>query len=178
MRIFVLLSLLISLCVGMGPLRADSAVEALAHGNRALRAWIERLSSDQQYLLLDRSSATIKLMHGRAELRACKLLSESGLIPPVVRDTLVAHMRRYRPLVPLVPPKSGPFDWEDRLVHEAPDDGALYFSSGTILAADSLWMRENRHALLVELRDFRALFNAGAEGLQMIYLPADWQRDE
>ena len=82
-----------------------------------------------------------------------------------------------RTLVPLAPIASGPFDWEDRLVHEAPNDGALYFSSGMMLTADRGWQSEKGMSALVDTLDFRALYGACPEGTVLVYLPADWQRE-
>lgn len=161
--------------IGAQPLQADSP---LTYGNDALRAWVERLSHEEPYLLIDRAENAVQLMQGGVQLRSCPLRTEALQTLPTVRDTLVARVRRYRTLIPLSPIKPGPFDWEDRLVHEAPDDGALYFSSGLVLAADPVWQSENTPSVLVDTLDFRTLFNACPEGTVLVYLPADWQREE
>ena len=116
-------------------------------------------------------------MQGGALLRTCPLRDVALPDFPAVRDTLVARVRRYRTLVPLAPIASGPFDWEDRLVHEAPNDGALYFSSGMMLTADRGWQSEKGMSALVYTLDFRALYGACPEGTVLVYLPADWQRE-
>ncbi len=146
--------------------------------DESLRAWLEQLSADAPYLLVDGSAQTVSLMHAGAVLRVCALRGERPIDLPAARDTLVAHLRRYRPLVPLASLEPGTFDWEDRLVREAPDDGALYFASGALLAADGVWQRERALVLLVDERDLRALYNAGADGMPLVFLPAGWQRDD
>lgn len=146
--------------------------------DESLRAWLEQLSADAPYLLVDGSAHTLSLMHAGAVLRVCALRGEKPIALPAARDTLTAHLRRYRPLVPMATLQPGAFDWEDRLVREAPDDGALYFASGVLLAADGVWEREQGSVLLVGERDFRALYNSSVDGMPLVFLPAGWQRDE
>lgn len=146
--------------------------------DESLRAWLEQLSADEPYLLVDGTAQTVSLMHAGAVLRVCALRGEQPIALPAARDTLEAHLRRYRPLVPLAQLQPGSFDWEDRLVREAPDDGALYFASGALLAADDVWQRQQGTVLLVDVRDFRALYNAGVDGMPLVFLPVGWQLDE
>ena len=171
-------SVLCALALGCTSSQSVSAEDALVYGNEALRAWLERSAVETPYLLVDRAANAVRLMQGGALLRSCPLRGEALPDFPAVRDTLVARVRRYRSLVPLAPIKSGPFDWEDRLVHEAPDDGALYFSSGMVLTADRVWQSEQGTSVLVDTLDFRALYGACPEGTVLVYLPADWQSDQ
>ena len=171
-------SALCVLALGCTGSQSVSAEDALVYGNEALRAWLERSAVETPYLLVDRAANAVRLMQGGALLRSCPLRGEALPDFPAVRDTLVARVRRYRSLVPLAPIKSGPFNWEDRLVHEAPDDGALYFSSGMLLTADGVWQSEQGTSVLVDTLDFRALYGACPEGTVLVNLPADWQSEQ
>ena len=175
MRIASALCVLALGCMGSQSVLAENP---LVYGNEALRAWLERRAVETPYLLVDRAANAVRLMQGGALLRFCPLRGEALPDFPAVRDTLVARVRRYRGLVPLAPIKSGPFDWEDRLVHEAPDEGALYFSSGMVLTANRVWQSEQGASALVDTLDFRALYGACPEGTVLVYLPADWQSEQ
>lgn len=172
-----IVSALFALALGSMSAESVRAEDSLAYGNEALRAWVERSAVETPYLLVDRAANTVRLMQGGALLRTCPLRDVALPDFPAVRDTLVARVRRHRTLVPLAPIASGPFDWEDRLVHEAPNDGALYFSRGMMLTADRGWQSEKGMSMLVDTLDFRALYGACPEGTVLVYLPADWQRE-
>ena len=131
--------------------------EKLAYGNAALRAWLQQIDADAPYILVDRASGQVKLMHGRAVLRNCIVRRDDLGGIPAFSDTLMARLRRYRSLDPWSQPTPGPFDWEQGLVEEAPDDGALYFSSGILLYASDKWRERQGPALCVDAVDLRAL---------------------
>ncbi len=150
--------------------------EQLAYGNAALRAWLEQIDADTPYLLVDRESGQLQLMHGRAVLRSCVLQRDDlGAVPAFV-DTLQARLRRYRSLDPWSRPMPGPFDWEQGLVEAASADGALYFSSGILLYASDKWRMSQ--GLAMSVVDLRALFNACSEGTVLIVLPDGWSRQQ
>jgi hypothetical protein len=148
--------------------------EKLTYGNAALRAWLQQIDADAPYLLVDRARAQVQLMHGRAILRTCPLQRDDLGALPAFSDTLAARLRRYRSLDPWSRPRPGPFDWEQSLVEAAPDDGALYFSSATLLYASDKWRRRRGPAMRVDVLDLRALFNACSEGTPLIVLPDGW----
>ena len=150
--------------------------QRLAHGNEALRAWLELVDADVPYLVLDRAAREVRLMHGHALLRACKLQLDTldNLSDP--RTVVSAHVRRYRVLDPWSKIDVGPFDWDERLVHAAPDDGALYFANGLLLCAAKEWQTGGSPLIVVSTLDLRALFNACPEGMPLVVLPDDWQR--
>ena len=91
--------------------------------------------------------------------------------------TVSSHLRRLRSASPYVSPSVGPFDWEERLVYSAPDNGALFFGNGLLLCADDVWQTEEAAVLVVSTEDLRALFNACSDGMPLVILPEDWQRD-
>jgi hypothetical protein len=149
----------------------------LAYGNEALRAWLEQVDADVPYLLVDRAAREVRLMHGPAVLRTCVLRGETLGSRPDPRATVSARLRRYRVLNPWGKPQVGPFDWEERLVYSAPDNGALFFGNGLLLCADDVWQTEEAAVLVVSTEDLRALFNACSDGMPLVILPEDWQRD-
>lgn len=150
--------------------------QRLAYGNEALRAWLEQIDADAPYLLLDRAAREVRLMHGHALLRSCKLQRDTLGDLPSPRTVVSAHLRRYRVLDPWSKIDAGPFDWDERLVHAAPDDGALYFANGLLLCAAEEWQTGASPLIVVSNLDLRALFNACPEGMPLVVLPEDWRR--
>jgi hypothetical protein len=177
MKIFWILCLVLSMPFGASGQQADDE-QRLAQGNEALRVWLAQIDADVPYLLVDRAAREVRLMHGRALLRACPLQRETLGSATDPRTVVSAHVRRYRVVDPWSTIEVGPFDWEERLVHSAPDDGALYFANGVLLCADPVWQQSVSPLLVVSTRDLRALFNACPEGMPLVVLPEDWQRSD
>lgn len=177
MNVFWILALLFSMPFGVSGQQVVGD-QRLAHGNEALRAWLEQINADVPYLLVDRAAREVRLMHGRALLRSCPLQRETLRSVEDPRTVVSARLRRYRVIDPWSKIEVGPFDWEERLVHSAPDDGALYFANGVLLCADPVWQQSVSPLLVVSTRDLRALFNACPEGMPLVVLPEDWQRSD
>ena len=177
MKVFSILGLVLSMPFLVSGQQADDD-QRLAHGNEALRAWLAQIDADVPYLLVDRAAREVRLMQGRVLLRSCPLQRETLASTMDPRTVVSARVRRYRTLDPWSKIEVGPFDWEERLVHSAPDDGALYFANGLLLCADPVWQQGVSPLLIVSARDLRALFNACPEGMPLVVLPEDWQRSD
>ncbi len=163
-------------CMPFAAVAQEGAGDRLAYGNEALRAWLQQIDADAPYLLVDRAAREVRLMHGQAVLRVCPLQSETLGAMPDSRSVVLARLRRYRVLDPWSKVEVGPFDWEERLVRAAPDDGALYFASGLLLCAAEVWQTGVSPLVVVSTQDWRALYNACTEGTPLVILPEDWQR--
>ncbi len=149
--------------------------EELPYINAALQAWLEAIEADTPYLLVDRGSATMQLMHGKAVLRSMPLVADSLGIRPSQHSRIQARLRRYRPSSPWSDPAFSPFDWEQNLVEEASTESALYFSSGFLVYASSVWSRIGARTLQLKVGDLRALYNTCALGTPMVVLPSTWR---
>ena len=170
-RILAVASLLgWSLC----PARAS---EDLERTNEALRAWLEMMEADRLYLLLDGSAGQLRLQHGAAVLRQCPVVSDSldAGTPPGQR--LKARLRRHRRADPHTAIAAGPFDWEQYLAAGATDQAALLFSEGLLLYADEVWRPVRPPFLRLRTEDLRALYDAAADGVELILLPPGWERE-
>jgi len=146
----------------------------IAHGNKAIKAWIECAKRDERFLLYDQSSQILSLRHGKAVLRKCLVGFESLGVMPQEKTFLLHHLRRFRPLKSFLNFEIGPYDWEERLVRSAPDGGALYFADGTILCSIASWFRPGNAVILLSEEDFRALFNSCVLGIPLVVLPSGW----
>ena len=161
-------------CLLASRIGADQG-EDLAYVNAALRAWLQAIEADAPYLLVDRGTVELRLMHGKALLRRVPLAADSLGTRPSVQSSLEARLRRYRPSSPwrgLVP---SPFDWEQNLVTDASAASALYFASGLLIYASPAWHRRGAMNLQIGPADLRALYNACDPGTPLVVLPANWR---
>ena len=154
-------------------LKEQASVD-IAHGNKAIKAWIECAKRDERFLLYDQSSQILSLRHGKAVLRKCVISFESLGVMPTEKTFLLHHLRRFRPLKSFLNFEVGPYDWEERLVRSAPDGGALYFADGTILCSSARWSQPGIAVILLSEEDFRVLFDSCVLGMPLVVLPAGW----
>jgi hypothetical protein len=154
-------------------LKGQASVD-IAHGNKAIKNWIECAKRDERFLLYDQSSQILSLRHGKAVLRKCLIGFESLGVMPKEKTFLLHHLRRFRPLKSFLHFEVGPFDWEERLVRSAPDGGALYFADGIILCSSERWSRPGIAVILLSEEDFRVLFDSCVLGMPLVVLPAGW----
>ena len=66
----------------------------IAHGNKAIKNWIECAKRDERFLLYDQSSQILSLRHGKAVLRKCLIGFESlGVMPKEKTFLLLKKIR-------------------------------------------------------------------------------------
>ena len=167
--------LILALILGPAAAALPDGGERLLQVNAALKLWLQAIEANTPYLLVDRGTAEMRLMHGKAVMRNITLVADSLTARPPMHLFLQHHLRRYRPSDPWVGLAASAFDWEQNLVAEAAATGALYFTGGLLLYADPIWHRGDAIALRVQEGDLRALYNACEPGLQLIVLPAGWR---
>ncbi|MEE3233492.1 MAG: hypothetical protein VX294_04940 [Candidatus Latescibacterota bacterium] len=172
---WVLLGVLCSNAYVHGIELKEQSSADIAHGNKAIKAWIECAERDERFLLYDQSSRILSLRHGRAVLRRCSVEFEKLNAMPKEKTFLLHHLRRYRPLKFLLDLDVGPYDWEERLVRSAPSEGALYFADGSIISSSARWSRPGVAIILLSEEDFRALFDSCVLGFPLVILPAGWK---
>ena len=153
-----------------------ASAEDLAYVNAALRAWLQAIEADAPYLLVDRSEGELRLMHEKALLRRVPLTADSLGTQPPVQSALEARLRRYRPSSPWRGLVFSPFDWEQNLVTAASATNALYFASGLLIYASSVWHRPGAMNLQIGVADLQALYNACGPGTTLVVLPANWRK--
>jgi hypothetical protein len=150
-----------------------AAAGDLARKNDAIEAWIAHIDSDQPFLLLDVSAGELRLQHGSALLRTCKLEALQINDAVSVTQRLQSHVRRYS-AEPFQSITTGPFDWEQYLVQEANDNGLLQFTGGLLVHADPLLSYPR--AARIAATDLRALFDAVNDSTGLVLLPIGWDR--
>jgi hypothetical protein len=172
---WVLLVIVSSTSNGQGKEVEKHSSTAIAHGNKALKAWIEYAERDDRFLLYDQEAKILSLRHGKAILRRCLVVSDTISDIFWVKTFFLHHLRRFRPLKFSVNFDLGPYDWEERLVRSAPPDGAMYFENGLILSHSPYWAKSGASTVLLSLVDFRALFDSYVVGMPLIILPVNWR---
>ena len=155
--------------------RAETA--DLAYTNEALRQWLALMENDRVYLVVDRQAGEVRLQHGKAVLRQCPIVGDFLGRRPDITGKLQQRVRRYRPRTPWAQIESGAFDWENNLAEEATDRCALFFDSGVLIYASAAWGQVRPPSLRLTIEDVRALYNAGAEGLDLVILPPAWDQE-
>ncbi len=160
--------LILSLC-GWSAARVEAQ---LARTNDAIEAWIEHIDSDRPFLLLNIGAGQMRLHHGAALLRHFPVVAARIDSHSEVHQRLQARLRRYG-AVPFQSITAGPFDWEQYLVREADDECALSFDGGLLLHADSVWS-SSTSAVRLTPTDLRALYDAVADSVELVLLPAGW----
>ncbi|MFH1569466.1 MAG: hypothetical protein ABIL09_15830, partial [Gemmatimonadota bacterium] len=144
--------------------------------NAALRAWLGAMDADVAYLVLDLGTSRLRLQHGGALLRDCRVLAAA--LPPVPSSqVLVRGLRRYRRADPYSEPQPGPFDWEHYLVEAATPECALYFDGGVLIYAAEAWGQPRPPSVRLGAADLRALYDALPSGAPLVVLPAGWRGD-
>ena len=161
--------------VGWSSACPAQASDGLERTNEALRAWLQLMEADRPYLLLDRSAGKLRLQHGAAVLRQCPVVSYSVETDAPLRQWLTARLRRHRRADPFTPIEAGPFDWEHYLVTEAPGEAALLFSKGILLYAAEVWRPVRPPSVRLRSEDLRALYDAVADSVDLVLLPAGWE---
>lgn len=166
------------LVCGVGAAAAADRGEELAYINAALKSWLAVVAADTPYLLVDRSAAELRLMHGKAVMRNMALVADSLGARPPSRLSLQSRLRYYRPSDSWRGLMASPFDWEQNLVLDASPMSALYFTDGLLVYASAVWHRPKALALQLEEQDLRALYNACKSGMALVVLPAGWKEGQ
>lgn len=154
---------------------APGEAARLVCANAALKAWIAALDADEPFLLLDRGEGRLRLHHGSALLRDCRVLADSLGPAPAARQELSRHIRRYRRASPYVESEPGPFDWEQYLAEAATPDAGMYFDSGLLLYATEVWCAPRAPSARLAVGDLRVLYDALPRGAVLVVLPAGWR---
>ncbi len=163
------------LLAGAGHVWVHAEADGLDRVNDALAAWIDAIDSDRPFLLFDGNTAELRLQHGTAILRIAPLQAGSIASGQPVRQRLQARLRQYG-AVPFQPIRPGPFDWEQYLARAADDDCALLFAGGLLIHSHDKWAAGDDPANRLRLApdDLRALFDAVADSIELVLLPAGW----
>ena len=148
----------------------------MARTNDAIEAWIVLIDSDRPFLRLDIGAGELRLEHGAALLRRCLIVAAvvDSHRAVAVSQRLQGRIRRYG-AEPFQPISAGPFDWEQYLVQEADDECALWFDGGLLVYAHDAWLPAPAPAVRLAPEDLRALFDAVADSVGLVLLPAGWQ---
>lgn len=172
-------------CVGVcvctaAPVRSGPTGE-LEPINEVLRRWIRVIDAGRPHLVFDGSMREVRLQHGAAVLRQCPVLSSAlgaAVTDAIPYQTLSARLRRYRRADPFHEVEAGPFDWEHYLVSEATDVAGLLFSEGLLLYAADVWEPLRPPSIRLRPTDLRALYDALADSVEIVVLPAGWEEQE
>ncbi|NKB70784.1 MAG: hypothetical protein GKR89_27250 [Candidatus Latescibacteria bacterium] len=128
-------------------------------------------------MLIDRAAGQVRLQHGRALLRVCRVAADDLGVAPVLRDQIDSRLRGYRPSGPGAQRITGAFDWEQHLVDQATAVSALYASSGLLLYGAAVWESVAGPKVRLESADIKALYNACGVGIEVVILPPQWNEE-